>query len=1158
MAIHVYSLTNAGGIPALFLSDNIVGVADNVTAKLSSDQAMIFVQTTETDPNTVDSLNSYYKDFGYENIGTVTVLPSGRKDWGKFTTANGLIFAAVASTGDTGYDGTTNTAVILEGGDWVEVLDVVSTVQLIQENTTTPRQVGRIIGLMDAGKTLAPELTSNLIGMDFSFDGTKYFLSTSNYIQQYNMSTIGDTNTGLPDGITAITSVIDSPSTPGVARFMHSGTSPAIGREVTPRDFVTETSYNATGTVTASAAGYFEIATIAWTANDTGNFSVRTTFIAGHLVTGIAISPEGLNMITVASNVNEVKFWTMATPYDFDNAVEGVTLNPAESLNMWTGCSYSDDGLNVYLHDRDGFVFHYTRKCWSDQALTYTGNSFDFSSTSNAQTSAWSVDGKHLYFNNGSANLRLYVVPENWNPSNAELITSMSLVDANSRDIRVGRFGGKIYIGVTDPGNGGINQYTLGLEVDRQINLTGPDGDLNSTRVQFDTESTPNRAHIGFDSDTNELDIRSAEAIEIRSEIGGTIIAAVNDPVALEKINGDDSIPTTIINKTNGTHDGIFGIHNTDRDLNGIVDALSGSIAGRSSGEQSKFQINKSTGSSGTVWNTFSVLGQNDFEINNSAEFEALFTAGVFTVSVGTRIVLKTNIVTSSRFVGVGGASLAILGSRFGFSITYTGTGDFISGNLSFQERQVALNSGSTGTLFNVVNGPLNIIDLQGVFLVGWDDLGSITGGVVDLDISVVLFWGAGLELIDLSLLTTNTFGTAQGDPSTGPLLDIKGTVAGNYRINDSSSNFTNAIAFIRLDPALPDNVNVVINGNLIGGAGLLFDTNGSTGTFTAVADNSISATAITGVIDSLTTPGVARFQHAGTNLIVGEIVHQSTFATETTYNVSGKVTFVGAGFYDVATIAFTDTDTGSFLTKVAEIASATHGLSNDATLKLDTDESILYDGGFVIFNALTNTFEVNVDPSLTIITETGSWNTSGIDQTDKRVLSNNNPGFESSGYSMAAYADSDFATDNSTVAVGTFIEMIGVGPVDPYLLDLDSQRWKYLGNAEWIYTGLEPQEFEFETEQNVLKSGGGADQIAGAITFDTGSGYQDPVGGYTSGTNEARSISKAENSTATPIGPKVRVKFKTNDTFKAMMANESTATDIDTLTPSKVFVKPV
>ena len=77
----------------------------------------------------------------------------------------------------------------------------------------------------------------------------------------------------------AISGVTDSS---GVARFTHAGTDVAVGNTVTLSGFVTNTAYNATGVVTAAGAGYFEISSIAFDTDETGQFTLVLSDISGN------------------------------------------------------------------------------------------------------------------------------------------------------------------------------------------------------------------------------------------------------------------------------------------------------------------------------------------------------------------------------------------------------------------------------------------------------------------------------------------------------------------------------------------------------------------------------------------------------------------------------------------------------------------------------------------------------------------------------------------------------------------------------------------------------------------------------------------------------------------------------------------------------------
>jgi len=72
---------------------------------------------------------------------------------------------------------------------------------------------------------------------------------------------------------TAITSVIDSPTSPGTARFVHAGTSPPVGSIATTTGFTVDTLYNTRELVTFSDATNFELNGVAFSATDTGNYT---------------------------------------------------------------------------------------------------------------------------------------------------------------------------------------------------------------------------------------------------------------------------------------------------------------------------------------------------------------------------------------------------------------------------------------------------------------------------------------------------------------------------------------------------------------------------------------------------------------------------------------------------------------------------------------------------------------------------------------------------------------------------------------------------------------------------------------------------------------------------------------------------------------------
>mgnify|MGYP003649576534 CR=1 FL=1 len=81
---------------------------------------------------------------------------------------------------------------------------------------------------------------------------------------------------------------------------------------------------------------------------------------------------------------------------------------------------------------------------------------------------------------------------------------------------------------------------------------------------------------------------------------------------------------------------------------------------------------------------------------------------------------------------------------------------------------------------------------------------------------------------------------------------------------------------------------------------------------------NSTTLITVTGVTNS---SGVARFAHGGTAPAVGNTVTLSTFVTNTAYNVTGIVSVVGSGFFEVTGISFGSDEAGKFSLVLSKIS---------------------------------------------------------------------------------------------------------------------------------------------------------------------------------------------------------------------------------------------
>ncbi len=271
---------------------------------------------------------------------------------------------------------------------------------------------------------------------------------------------------------------------------------------------------------------------------------------------------------------------------------------------------------------------------------------------------------------------------------------------------------------------------------------------------------------------------------------------------------------------------------------------------------------------------------------------------------------------------------------------------------------------------------------------------------------------------------------------------------------------------FIRIDPDFSSTTHVNIKGNsVVNSSADLFDiTGGTTGTYTAVADNSISATTVTSVTDN---GGIAVFTHAGTSPLLGSTVTTSTFS-ETTYNVTGVVSLTTATTFEIQVsgvdVAFVATDTGSYLMNGVTITSTAHGLLFGASLTLSSDLSTEYDGGGTIYNIQTNSFDVAETFGAT---QTGTWDTAGINQSDSRVLVNNNPGKDSS--ETIAEGVTNANTTATTITDGTY----GAIDVSTHVIITD-ERFKLIDTtaAIWEFTGNEPFNGKLTGNLSSIKTG--------------------------------------------------------------------------------------
>lgn len=519
-------------------------------------------------------------------------------------------------------------------------------------------------------------------------------------------------------------------------------------------------------------------------------------------------------------------------------------------------------------------------------------------------------------------------------------------------------------------------------------------------------------------------------------------------------------------------------------------------------------------------------LNPDQVDIFSAEDLDKLATAGVITVADGAQLTLdfKSTIVSSTRIVIEGTGRFKATGTTASGTWVYSGTDDLLSGAGSIAIRNIFLVSVATGTLLNIVGGVS--VAFTSARLVGWDDLGSVSG----LDFLVcraVIFAdnSLGFKTDDTTVEVSTTL-LIQGG-ITGPLVDFRGSIRPrNAFISINSGDL--ATNLIRLDPAIHPESSLSINNNVLSTGGMFDTSGGATGTFASVSDAAISLT----TIDSVTvSSGVARFNFTvGPTMFVNQEVDISNFVTETSYNQTGIITATGAGFFEVDSIAFTADDaTGDFSSDSVTMLEIGTALIDGDTLVIDTVAGTQYDGGATVYNQLVNSFQIN---RIFSISRSGTWDTAGIDQTDPRILANNNPGFASSKYIAAAFVNNN-STANPSIVNNTFSDMaFGTGAGG--LIDgSNMERWKLINSVTGIfeYTGNEPFDGFLNYDFTSLSSGS-AQEFRFKFLKDTGSGFAvlpDDVESLVDVGSTASSTSKSQPITANK-GDQIKPQVTRND----------------------------
>jgi len=429
--------------------------------------------------------------------------------------------------------------------------------------------------------------------------------------------------------------------------------------------------------------------------------------------------------------------------------------------------------------------------------------------------------------------------------------------------------------------------------------------------------------------------------------------------------------------------------------------------------------------------------------------------------------------------------------------LTCSSTGTFLDVvnalNVNISNMDVTL-SGAGAKFMNMV-GVTNTFTPSAVTVSytggGTTEIGLIDGGTVNANGFVHRGFRNGLTLTNIQAVNYVASFLLSDFAGTGAIFTINNLgVAGGF--NNTGIVAGASQSAFDIDPTINPALQLIIDQVQNQGLSTYFKA-GMIKAITLFADASITATAITSVSSGTSIPAggnYARFNHAGTDVFVGQRVVNSTFTPEVTYNQTLIVTVTGAGFFEGniestgAPIAFTSSDTGSYLSNSVTVTSAAHGFSALQTLLIL--KTIAYNAGYTIYNPLTNTFQVNA--TFATGETSGELDTGSLTEKDSRLnvtdCGNQKDSLTVGGWTAVSNVT---ATD---VLDGTYVD-IDLGTATPLSFN---ERISLIDpvNGALRYDGLDPEVLQIPIEFLVTPVGGGTRTYNFKIVIDRGAGFVD------------------------------------------------------------------
>lgn len=430
-------------------------------------------------------------------------------------------------------------------------------------------------------------------------------------------------------------------------------------------------------------------------------------FNTAQSVQGMCFSHDNNDYLTV-SDSGLLRHYSMTggdlTTSVLDSNTYTLTEQGADSI---TSMYCSDDGVSLYVNTQAGDVFQYVLTTPYDlTTISYTGNSFNVSSTSNTQSIQLKQDLSALYSIRETDAVE-YILTTPSDVSSAVLKRTITItVSSLFRDFSINPDGDKIFILDTNV-NDSVLEYQLGITAFGYA-VKIPDGEAGE--IAFVTDTTPRAAAISWDDDLEEFTLGTAGDVTFLATSGeitfnstqpisfsnnllvngsngsaftGATFATLNNPdgakvgwndsssrlelttsdyMQLTAPNGfyaessdDGLVINAASNRTDltnvlrlihsGTNGGNIGIHVSDRDPTGLQLGV-GSIWIRQDGSDTKMYMNVNATNPSTNWEEF------EFVDNSSGQINRRISDGVITQVIADAPLKLTGFATNERSVG--------------------------------------------------------------------------------------------------------------------------------------------------------------------------------------------------------------------------------------------------------------------------------------------------------------------------------------------------------------------------------------------------------------------------------------------------------------------------------------------------------------------------